>query len=335
MSPLVWSLLVLGLSATGTFLVREYSARRGLLDRPNQRSSHTVPTPRLGGVAIAAATLAGWVSLPVPAGALDALVLRAAIGGGIAALVGLVDDLMTLSPPVKFGGEVVAVVVPLSLGFPAHPTWMHVVLFAVAMVLLLAYVNFFNFMDGSDGLAGGVAVCAALGLAALLADTGAGAEMWMAMAVAAGAAGFLLYNRPPASIFMGDAGSLFLGYALGLIAVALAVSGTSTVPPALVLTPFVFDPIFTLARRAKNREVLWRAHRSHLYQRLLKTGATHGQVALLYCAWTVVSCGAAWLWTHVPATWQPWSVVVALLPGFVLVMYVQRRERRTNRPAAV
>jgi UDP-N-acetylmuramyl pentapeptide phosphotransferase/UDP-N-acetylglucosamine-1-phosphate transferase len=283
----------------------------------------------LGGVAIAIATIVGWIAMPASVsetGAMD-LAVPTALGGGVAALVGLVDDLRTVSPQAKLAGELVAVLVPLSLLPSAHLTVPPMQVF-VAAVLVIAYVNFFNFMDGSDGLASGVAVCAALGLALLAAETGANPAKWMGLTIAAAAAGFLLYNYPPASIFMGDAGSLFLGYALGMVGFALFISHVSVVSAGLVLSPFAFDAGYTLAVRATKREVLWRAHRSHLYQRLLKAGVTHRRVAVLYCTWTGLSTLLAWTWLRAPRWWHPWIGALSLLPLGLLIIYVHHCERK-------
>jgi UDP-N-acetylmuramyl pentapeptide phosphotransferase/UDP-N-acetylglucosamine-1-phosphate transferase len=127
---------------------------------------------------------------------------------------------------------------------------------------------------------------------------------------------------------MGDTGSLFLGYGLAMLAYALSRDGVSPVASALVLTPFLFDAGFTLVHRARRREILWLAHRSHLYQRLIGTGASHRRVAVLYYGWTAWGSLLGWGWLTAPALWRPWVIAAALLPGGLLAMHLHGREAR-------
>jgi UDP-N-acetylmuramyl pentapeptide phosphotransferase/UDP-N-acetylglucosamine-1-phosphate transferase len=327
MSLSILTLLVAGISAAGTYAIREYSGRRGLLDRPNHRSSHTVPTPRLGGVALGFATIVGWLSLLLWFADTRGLVLALAAGGTIATVVGLVDDVWSISPAGKFGGQLLAIAVPIAFVWgtqgPVSPFWL-----ALLALVVLTYMNFFNFMDGSDGLAAGVAFFSALGLAVLGSAAGADVALWMSVVLGAATAGFLVYNLPPASIFMGDSGSLFLGYSLAAIAVLMPRTSTGIIESLAVLIPFFFDAGFTLVRRAVRGEVLWRAHRSHIYQRLLTTGATHLQVAMLYVSWAIVASAVAWTSTLVAQEWTASVLLLSLVPGALLVFHLYRRERQ-------
>jgi UDP-N-acetylmuramyl pentapeptide phosphotransferase/UDP-N-acetylglucosamine-1-phosphate transferase len=319
-------LAVCGLaSAAGTAFLRSYARRRNLFDTPNQRSSHSVPTPRLGGVAIASAAVGAWVAL-LAAGLLPARAAGAAMAGGLViVVVGLIDDLRTLAPAAKLAGQVMAVGVAIAVWDPVTVRSL-LPLSALALFMLL-YINFFNFMDGSDGLAAGVAVCSAAGLA-VVAGAGNGAAMsWGALAVAAAAAGFLVHNFPPASIFMGDAGSLFLGFALAFEAVVVSDSGIGALPPILVLTPFLFDAGYTLILRLLDGEAVWQAHRRHIYQRLLKTGASHAAVAFCYWAWTLLSTALAIALTQASPQLQAGLVLAALAPGVGLAAVARHRER--------
>lgn len=271
------------LSAGLTWMVRQAAVHWSIYDEPVGRSSHSVPTPRLGGVAIAGSALAGWAL--VSAESFSVTTLAVIAGGLIAALTGLIDDILGLSPLTKLSSQVLAVASPfviLGLTGDGLLTWIGA---SVCATLLLIYMNFFNFMDGTDGMAAGVAVLTAVGLAGLAwqAEEPRVAEFSVVVGMAAG--GFLLYNYPPASIFMGDAGSLFLGYALGLFSALLVLSGVSPLAVLIVLAPFVVDASVTLARRAVAREVVWHAHRSHLYQRLVSHGVSHARVSLIYYGW--------------------------------------------------
>jgi UDP-N-acetylmuramyl pentapeptide phosphotransferase/UDP-N-acetylglucosamine-1-phosphate transferase len=273
--------------------VRSGAHRRRLLDHPNDRSLHVRPTPRGGGIGIALPVSLAMVS----AGLLwpetrTAATCLAGVGLLMAA-VGLIDDVRGL-PAV---GRLVAHVCAAGLvvaGIGAWPTlvWpglLHVDLGWAAVpftiVLVAGFTNAYNFMDGADGIAGtqgivaGVGWCGA-GLAIddpLLAVAGA--------AVAASSLGFLFFNWPPASIFMGDVGSSFLGFSLAALAVHAAQrSPAAATAGMLFVWPFVFDTAFTLFRRAGRRENLLAAHRGHLYQRLVLTGVSHRTVTLLYGA---------------------------------------------------
>jgi UDP-N-acetylmuramyl pentapeptide phosphotransferase/UDP-N-acetylglucosamine-1-phosphate transferase len=324
-ASLLAALFVFGASTAITLAMRWLATRLSLYDHPGDRSSHTVPTPRLGGVGIAVATIGAWIFTPDDAD-LPARVIAALYTGGVLiALVGLIDDLRGLSPIVKFGGEVLAVVALLSvlrLDVPGSLQWIAVV---TAGLWMLSYINFFNFMDGTDGLAGGVAVIAASGLAILALKVGAAGVFWMLVTLASATAGFLLFNRPRASIFMGDAGSLFLGYSLAALVVYLTILGVSPVASGLILGPFLFDATFTLIDRARRREPLWRAHRDHLYQRLVRDGASHGRVMIVYCGWTILTSALAWLWLSGPSQIRPLIVFGAALPGIALLRYSRKR----------
>jgi UDP-N-acetylmuramyl pentapeptide phosphotransferase/UDP-N-acetylglucosamine-1-phosphate transferase len=326
MSPAFWIAVAFGLSAAGTFAIRTYAIRRELYDHPNDRSSHKMPTPRLGGIAVAFAALVGWAGLALNPDHATAWILPLVAGGAVAALIGLIDDLKALSPPVKLIGQIAAAALALALmpdgGTAVSLTWMLLVGFG-----LVTYMNFFNFMDGSDGMAGGIGVLAPLGLAWLATAGAAAGSSSLALVLAAAAAGFLVFNFPPASIFMGDTGSLFLGFAIGMLAFGSPAAGVTLGAAALVLSPFLFDAGYTVAARAIAGHAVWRPHRTHLYQRLMVAGASHKRVALIYYAWTVLAAGLAWAWMQWPAQWRPWIAVCGMLPAAALVWYVRRSER--------
>ncbi|QSA95826.1 glycosyltransferase family 4 protein [Methylococcus sp. EFPC2] len=258
-----------GLAWFVTSRVRRYALAH-LLDTPNGRSSHAVPTPRGGGVgfvlAFAAALLGLWTS-----GKLVGDELVALLGGGLlVAGVGFWDDHGHVAARWRLLAHGLAAVWALSwLGgteslsqvFAPLPGWIGVVLATLGVVWM---INLFNFMDGIDGLAGAEAIVIAAA-AALLAPVGGQAPIYAVFA--ASTAGFLIWNWPPAKIFMGDVGSGFLGYALGVFALMSAVSGATGFLPWLILGGvFLIDASLTLFRRVLARERWWEAHRSHAYQ---------------------------------------------------------------------
>lgn len=239
------------------------------LDHPNERSLHSHPTPRIGGVGImvAVAVCAFW--LP-PAAPFELV----GIALGLAAL-SFLDDLRGLPVSIRFAGHFLAAGATL-YALPDMPFWA-----AALSVFALAWgANLYNFMDGADGLAGGMALFgfAAYGLAAWLG--GAQEFALLAWVIAAAAGGFLLFNFPPARVFMGDAGSIPLGY----LAAALGLAGWQAglwpwVFPLLVFSPFIVDATLTLLRRGVAAEKIWQAHHNHYYQRLVRRGLSHRRLA--------------------------------------------------------
>ncbi|MBN1885187.1 MAG: hypothetical protein JW876_06655 [Candidatus Krumholzibacteriota bacterium] len=269
-----------------------WSLRRRLLDVPNDRSSHTVPRPRLGGAAIVAASLVGIAVLVVagrrPFGL--AGVTAGVLGGGLLiAVVGLVDDLRGLDARVKLVAQIAAATIcvltgtvlgelrlPLvgafSLGVFAAP---------VTIVWIVGLVNFYNFIDGIDGLAAGVGMIASIFLAVILSFAGAPALGAVYAIVAGSCFGFLRYNFPPARIFMGDTGSTFIGFFFAVLAVAGEGSGTPLFITVLLLGGVLGDAALTLGRRLLQHERIFTPHRTHYYQRFTSLGLSHKQVTLI------------------------------------------------------
>jgi Fuc2NAc and GlcNAc transferase len=273
-------------SALFTALVRYYLLSRKVLDVPNGRSSHSLPTPRGGGVSTVVVFLLA-VLLLVQRGALSVSLGWALIGGGLAvAGVGFIDDYCSVPARLRILIHFAAAgwalwqlngVGPLHLGWIVWDWgWIGQVL---ALVGLVWMINLYNFMDGIDGLAGAEAVCVA-GLGALLLSwSGLGGLSEGALALAAASAGFLLWNWPPAKIFMGDAGSGFLGLMFGVIAIASAKERPWLLWPWLILfSVFVVDSIMTLMRRLFTGARWYEAHCSHAYQHAARRSGSHSKV---------------------------------------------------------
>lgn len=261
-----------------------------LADHPNPRSLHALPTPRIGGLGILVATLPfAWLYAAGPL----AVTLACAFG---LALVSLADDLRSLPISIRLGAHAgAAAVAVISLGgWPdAAGAWAWLACGA-AIVAIVWATNLFNFMDGADGLAGGMAV---VGFAAYALAAYAAGQVGLALvtaALASASAGFVPHNFPSARAFLGDAGSIPLGFlaaALGLHGVA---SGAWPLAfPLLVFSPFVVDATVTLLRRIARREPFWRAHRSHYYQRLALSGWTRRRLALTAWALMIASASSA------------------------------------------
>jgi len=290
--------LALALLTTGRVLRRLRAS--AILDRPNERSLHDVPTPRGGGIGILAALLPAWAVI-ILLGYSDAAPLVAVLGALVLALVSWRDDIGGLSPAPRLAVQALAVAIGLAVLPGAGtvfqdllPPWLDRL---ASGLVWLWFVNAFNFMDGIDGIAGTEAAAIGAGVALLalthLEIVGLGNGMFGAAAAAA-ALGFLRWNWQPARLFMGDVGSVPLGYLLGWLLLALAGSGYWA--QALILPLyFLADASWTLLRRLARGEKIWRPHREHFYQRAVQAGRSHAEVALRVMSADIVLIGAA-LW---------------------------------------
>ncbi|MBC7803159.1 MAG: glycosyl transferase [Candidatus Parcubacteria bacterium] len=245
--------------------------KRLMLDRPNERSLHQRPVSRSGGVAIAA----GVAAAAVPASHGQSGLL--AIAGALAVL-SLLDDIFTLPTLLRLAAHLAAAAAAVGLVIGvADP-----LLFVPLLLAIAWYANLYNFMDGSDGLAGGMAVAgfAAYAWAAQQAGHASLAALCCSIAAASGA--FLLVNFHPARLFMGDVGAVPLGFLAGALGVLGWHDGVWPLWfPALVFAPFVGDATLTLFKRMLRRERFWQAHKDHYYQRLVRMGFGHRGTALV------------------------------------------------------
>jgi UDP-N-acetylmuramyl pentapeptide phosphotransferase/UDP-N-acetylglucosamine-1-phosphate transferase len=276
-------------------LLVSFAVGRNLLDVPNLRSSHEVPTPRLGGVAIILGTWVGFALLR-PEGVWPLLACATLIGA-----VGLADDLSNLHFGVKAVAQTLVAAGLLFLYPPQAlsgvPAGWGTAAFALGVLWIVALSNAFNFMDGIDGFMGGVALVNVLFLAALAGEAGA-----FLPALAGATAGVLVWNIHPASIFLGDSGAYFLGFALAAVALYAPVPGAGWPPLvfaacALVFTPLLFDTAYTLLRRLRTGagKNIFSAHREHIYQRITPTTGLHRRTSNLYYGASVVAGFAALL----------------------------------------
>lgn len=274
-------------SAIGTGMVLRYAKARALLDHPNERSSHSVPTPRGGGLAFVVVILA-VIALGAGSGSIAGRTAAALVpAGALVAAIGWLDDRRGLSALTRFFWYAVAAcwlvawlgpVTTLTIGTDGV-LHLGVTAWPLTILALVWLANAFNFMDGIDGIAGGMALVAGAWGAILSAQGGAVEAAWVALLVAGGAAGFLRWNWMPARIFMGDVGSVFLGLMLGAVGLMADRSGALPAPLwALVLGPFLVDTTVTLVRRVLRGEAWFSAHRSHAYQRAVQSGWSHAQV---------------------------------------------------------
>ena len=289
------------IACLGTRALIPLLTRAAVLDRPNERSSHTAPTPRGGGIAVVAAILLAWVALVlVLTGRVSVSFGLVLCGALLLALVSWVDDRRSLSPAVRLSAQFVAVALPLGalmlMGVAALPQiWLPHWLGAIAAaVLWLWFTNLFNFMDGIDGLAASEAAAIGTGLT-VFACLGSGDPEFAALpvAIAGAASGFLVWNWAPARIFLGDVGSVPLGYLLGFLLLGFAGEGHWKIAVILPLY-FVADATITLLRRFARGEQVWQAHREHFYQRAVQRGLSHAAVVCRVIAANLLLIALGW-----------------------------------------
>ncbi len=324
-------LLVIAVLACGlTALLRRYALARSLLDVPNARSSHVAPTPRGGGVAIVISFMAGLCVLYGLGWAVTPAVFLALLGAGVAvAVLGFLDDHGHIAARWRLLGHFAAAawvlywlggLPPLTLlGWTLELGWLGT---ALACVYLVWVLNLYNFMDGIDGIASVEALSVCVGGALLYVYLERPMYALLPLLLAAAVAGFLCWNFPPAKIFMGDAGSGFLGIALG----ALSLQAAWLAPQLLwcwliLLGVFIVDATLTLLRRLARGDKVYQAHRSHAYQYATRQFGRHLPVTL--AVWVI---NLVWLW---PLAW--WvaaggldgvlGVLLAYLPLVALAVY--------------
>ena len=265
--------------ALATWVLLGWLRRRAILDHPNERSSHSTPTPRGGGLAVIGTVLALWLAWSIAHGAAPAVWWGIALAALLAAFSWL-DDLRGLPVAMRLVAHFAAVIAGIA-ALPSDslvlqgwlPLWADR---AVAVLAWVWFINLFNFMDGIDGIA--ATETAAIGLGLFILAVGVGAVPGPLPVILAGAAlGFLWWNWHPARIFLGDVGSVPLGYLLGGLLLGLAARGQWAA--ALILPAYYLaDATITLVRRILAGEKVWQAHKRHFYQTALRGGASHATV---------------------------------------------------------
>jgi Fuc2NAc and GlcNAc transferase len=309
------SLVVLGVSCLLSWvlvgLIRRAALKLGMMDVPNTRSAHGSPTPRGGGLAIVVATsLAVGINASGEFGSVQ-IAAGWVVGGGLVALVGLIDDLRGLSPMIRLGVHLSAAGVllvamggpPLVL-LPHGPLDLGVFGWLGAAIAIVWSINLFNFMDGIDGLAATQATFVAGAAVVLQTSSGlAASQQFTLLALVGSSAGFLVWNFPTARIFMGDVGSGFIGFALIAAALLTSTHGPTTIWTWVVLNGlFLADATVTLWVRLVRGQRIHEAHSSHIYQQLARRWGSHRNVTILYCAINL-------LWS------LPWAVATVRLPA--------------------
>jgi Fuc2NAc and GlcNAc transferase len=325
---------LLGISALASLLitdvVRRYATRRAILDVPNHRSLHTVPTPRGGGIGIVAIAFLS-VIVARGAGLLSPAVAAALLGGLPVAAVGWIDDRRGVHPAARILVHIAAAVWAVWKlgGLPSIDIGFRVLNLGhlgsfLAVVTIVWLTNLYNFMDGVDGIAATEAVAVAgLGGVFLLLRGDVGLAV-VALAICGSSLGFLLRNWSPAKIFMGDVASGFLGFLFGVIAIAS--ERNDTVPLVgwvILLGVFIADATFTLIRRVARGESWYSAHRTHAYQRLVRVGWTHSRISTLVAGLDLVLAALVLVTLYRRDFLLP-SLVLAVLTLGILYVIIER-----------
>lgn len=305
--------IVLGLfaavfSGLGIEFLRRYAERqRVLIDIPNERSSHSQPKPRGGGIMIVLITLIGVLGLLLIGPARSMSLLTFLICGGIIAFVGWIDDMRSLSTTLRLAIQVLCALVSilgigyfnkLTVGNSAFSLGLVGIPFTI--VWLVGLTNAYNFMDGIDGIAGGQAVVGGLAWLGFGLIQQVPIVSIIGLLIASSSLGFLWHNWQPSRIIMGDVGATFLGYSFAVLPLLFEnhtpILGNGLWFSMLVLWAFLADTGITMLRRALRRENIFQAHRSHFYQRLVISGWSHARVSALYIVLSVLgSLFAIWL----------------------------------------
>ena len=306
-------------------LLRTKLAWRIATDQPNERSLHHTPVPRIGGWGVIPAVIA----VTLVASPRDWLlpVATAVLFG-----VSFVDDRAGLPIALRFGVHALVAAAWLALA----PFDLPFALACLAVVGIIWITNLFNFMDGADGLAGGMALFAFSAYALVASQAGLAALAIWSTAIAGAAAGFLLFNFHPARVFLGDAGSITVGFLAGAFGIWGWSAGAWPVWfPFLVAAPFFIDASVTLLRRAARGERFWRAHREHYYQRLVQSGWSHRRLAI--SEYVLMAASAALAITMLnwgaPAQYAGLAAAAAVYGALALAIDARwSRHRRSQKP---
>lgn len=298
-----------------TPLVRQGAVSIGLVDQPSARRINRVPIPTGGGIALYLGFFLAGYLMDVPN------LLPLFISGTVVVVVGLVDDYYQLPAGYKFIGQLVAVMIYVIAGaqiqFVTNPFGGMIYLgmwsVPVTMLWMLALINVMNFIDGSDGLATGITIIAGLALLSIAMDLGRQPQVLAAGLLVGCALGFLPFNFSPARMFLGDAGSMFVGFLLAALSTEGALKGAATIGitvPLLILALPVCDTFVVIGRRLMQGVPVYQADTQHFHHRMLALGLSQRQVALLAYLFSCSSAGIALLLarTGFDQGWIGWAL---------------------------
>ena len=275
------------LSAVSTFVLVTVARRLGIMDVPNHRSLHSIPRPRTGGLAVVLAAIAGLFYLSKQ---LDSELVSILPYGLVILLLAFIDDMRSISSSLRLLVQFVVAMMLVfkglaltAISLPGIEIILHKPVSIVVSVIFIVWtVNMYNFMDGMDGFAGGMALIGFTSFAIIAFYRGDSSFALINLLVVAATLGFLVFNLPPAKIFLGDVGSTLLGM---FVAFFILWADLNQVFPfwigLIIFMPFFLDATVTLVKRIARKEKFWEAHRTHYYQRLVLSGVGNKKTLLL------------------------------------------------------
>jgi UDP-GlcNAc:undecaprenyl-phosphate GlcNAc-1-phosphate transferase len=326
-----------------TPLVRSFAIRRGLVDTPGGRKVHTRPIPRLGGVAIFAGVMAAlatqaigekyfvhWGGTIVAGGTSRVKILAVIAALCLIFLVGLIDDLKTISPGWKFSGQLVAAAIVVASGlkieyvgdpFGGGLIALGLLSIPVTLLYIVGFTNVINLIDGLDGLAAGVSAIAAASLLILAAQGNRLDAAALAVAVIGACVAFLRYNFNPASIFMGDSGALFLGFTLATISLMGVMKSSAAIAlavPLLIIGVPIFDTASAIVRRVLHKRPIQEADKGHIHHRLLGRGFNQRQTVVIIYVWSIALALGGYAVRYAPGTLKALTfAMLFVITGFM------------------
>ena len=325
MRPLLLILLILSSSSYFmTWILRYIYTKKKIFDIPNDRSSHSEPITRGGGLAIVISWYAG-ITFLFFRGSIDNDLYFAFLPGVLLAVISLIDDVVDLKPSIRLITQIITIVVTIiilggfrNFQFFAENSISQVILYFLLVIGMVWFINLYNFLDGIDGYASLEAICLSIAFLLLTGDI-------LNVLLIAAVTGFLIWNWPQAKIFMGDVGSTQLGFIIAVLGLHYHNEGSLSIVWWLVLTsPFWFDATVTLFRRWRNKENLSTAHRKHMYQRLVQSGFSHLNVDFFllslnaFLILIVIFC-SNYEWTQIPV-----ALFTVVLLSIIMVIIDRR-----------
>lgn len=316
-------IFVILLSWALTGIYRLYAIRKSILDVPNDRSSHTVITPRGGGIALAVAWFTGLVIFFLT-DKIENRLFYALLSGAPLALVGITDDILNLSPRIRLLVQISCAFLGLlflggfdSIAMGITGNGFYILFNILAFVAVLWSINLFNFLDGIDGYISTEIIFIGISVWLLMGDM-------VGLLLAAASLGFLFWNWEKAKIFMGDVGSTLLGYNVAILAIFHHNNGISSITVWLIITSvFWVDATVTLYRRIRNKEKLSVAHRKHAYQRIVQAGFSHRKTVVWAFILNLAGFGLAILAMKFSA-WQGLFLLIDLVMLFLVLRYIDK-----------
>jgi Fuc2NAc and GlcNAc transferase len=334
-SLFIFICLVAGIA---TDVIRRYSIKYKLYDVPNNRSSHDIPKPKGGGLSIVLILLITIGYLFFNHQIDSDISVSLLIGLSLVAVVGFIDDYKNLSISIRAVAYVLAAVVSIyliggvsALSINNYPVQLNEFGYLFAVLFVVWITNLYNFMDGTDGFAAIQTICVALFCGVLLFLSANTSYAILLFCLVASTLGFLYWNWSPAKIFMGDVGSCTIGFLFALLSLYTEKAEMLSISVWLILlAPFIGDATFTLFKRIINKEKWYKAHNSHAYQRLYRSGLTHSQLAIGLLGTNII---IIWPFAYFAHTYKNLELVMLILSYCIIGIIwisVQNKNKKNN-----